>query len=140
MKTVTHEAINLITKLYHLLSFAMILLGEQMRLNETRRMIGRHLLGQFCKHTKFGRIVEQLEYLMQQYHNIFYRSFEGMTVRGCPRLILDISDVQYLTNGAFEKWTRKNPDSERYFATRGRMQDIDAEMQGMSQIMLHQKM
>ena len=131
MRLITHEAINLITKVYHLLSFSMYLLGEQMRLMESKRLIGRHLLGQFCKQTNFGKMVEQLEYLLQQYHNIFFRSFEGMTTRGAPRLILDISDVQYLTNGAYEKWTRKCSESEKYLSIRGRMQDLDSEMQGM---------
>ena len=80
MRTITHEAINLITKVYHLLSFSMYLLGEQMKMIESKRLIGRHLLGQFCKQTNFGKIVEQLEYLLQQYHNVFFRSFPRKTI------------------------------------------------------------
>jgi len=53
-----------------------------------------------------------------------------MTIRGCPRLIIDISDCQYIPSGAFEKWVRKCEDSDKYYQIRGRMQDLDVETQG----------
>ena len=130
MKQIVREAISLLTRCYHLLSFTMYIMGEQIRLMESKRLIGRHLMSQFCKQTKFGFLVEQLEYCIQQYHNVFYRSQEGMTIRGCPRLIIDISDCQYIPSGAFEKWVRKCEDSDKYYQIRGRMQDLDVETQG----------
>ena len=130
MKTVVAEVINLMTRCYHLLSFSAILMAEQIKMKESKRLIGRHIMSQFCKQTPFGKIVEQLEFAVQQFHNVFYRSCEGMTVRGTPRLILDISDCSYIPSGAFEKWTRKCEDSEKYFQIRGRMQDLDVECQG----------
>ena len=133
MKMIVAESITLMTKCYHLLSFAMYLLGDQIKLMEAKRQIGRHLMSQFCKQTPFGPIVQQIEFLAQQFHNVFYRGTEGMTVRGAPRLILDISDCTYVPSGAYEKWTRKCDESDKYFSIRGRMQNLDVECQGMIQ-------
>ena len=101
-----------------------------MKIIESKRVIGRHLMSQFCKQTAFGRLVEQLEYIIQQFHHVFFRGVEGMTVKGSPRLILDISDVTYNTSGAFEKWTRKCEENDRYVQIRSRMNDLDVECQG----------
>ena len=67
MQMVTKEAIGLITRVYHLLAITMAILGEQIRINESRRCLGRHILGQFAKQSKFGHVLAQIEYLLQQY-------------------------------------------------------------------------
>lgn len=135
---ITNDVIALLSRCYHILMFAMCLLGSQMKMMQSKRLIGRHLMSQFCKQTRFGRLVEQIEFIAQQYHNVFFRGIEGMSIKGTPRLILDLSDVTYTTSGAFEKWTRKTEESEKYLQIRGRMQSLDVECQGKVQI-LHLK-
>ena len=130
MRMITKEAINLISRIYHLLAIAMALLGEQMRILESKKTLGRHLMAQFAKQTKFGPIITQLEFLAQQYHCLMFRAIPGITVKGAPRLILDCSDCSYVFSGAHEKWSKKTDESEKYVATRARMRDLDLEEQG----------
>ena len=137
MKKITKEAIDLITRVYHLLAIAMAILGEQMRINESRKCLGRHLVAQFSKQTKFGPIISQLEFLMQQYHNLLFRAIPGITVKGAPRLILDCSECNYIFSGAHEKWSKKNEESDKYVSIRARMKDLDSEEQGFGSNMIY---
>ena len=88
------------------------------------------MLKQFAKCSKFGPILMQLELLVQQFHQIFFNGFEGITIRGTPKLCIDVSDVQYIVGGAFNKSMRKSADEEKYFGTRGRVKEEDAEVSG----------
>ena len=108
----------------------MNLLDHQMKMAQSKRMLGRHIWGQFLKTTKFGRLMEQCELILQQFHAVIFRSVEGLTVRGCPRLMVDVSDVQYITSPAFDKWTRKNENADKYAEIRGRLSRLDIEAEG----------
>ena len=72
----------------------------------------------------------QLEMLMQQFHQIFFNGFEGITIRGTPKLSIDVTDVQYIVGGAFNKAMRKSADEEKYFYARSRAKEEDSEATG----------
>ena len=109
----------------------MQLMIEQMRIISCRRILCQQLMTQFCRITKFGRLVEQLEMLIQQFHSAFYHGVGGISFRGLPRLVIDTSDVVYHCGGAFHKWQRKeNGASGKYAATKSRIRDLDIEISG----------
>ena len=96
-----------------------------------RKMLGHQLMTQFQKCTKFGPIILQLELLVQQFHQLFFSGFTGVSVKGTPKITIDCSDVVYQIGGAFNKSMRKSSDDDRYFGTRSRVRDEDAESAGM---------
>ena len=71
-----------------------------------------------------------MEMLVQQFHQLFFSSFAGVTVKGTPKLTIDCSDVVYQVGGAFTKAMRKSSEDDRYFAARSRVRDEDAEAAG----------
>ena len=122
----------MLTKCSHLVGYMMTLMIEQMRNEKCRRMLGQQMLVQFIKCTKFGPMVRQLELLLQQFHNTFFNSIGGITIRGTPKISIDVGDVQYQLGGLFQKTMRKSAEEERYFAARSRARDEDCEAAGTS--------
>ena len=115
----------------------MQLMVEQMRILHCRKILNQQLMSQFCQITKFGRLVQQLEMLFQQFHAAFYHGIGGVSFRGLPKLTIDTTDVTYYCGGAFHKWQRKeNGTSGRYAAARARVRDLDVESAGMV-LLLH---
>ena len=112
------------------MTYLMSLMLEQMRLDRCRKMLGQQLMTQFQKCTKYGPILLQLEMLVQQFHQLFFGSFTGVSVKGTPKITIDCSDVVYQIGGAFNKSMRKSADDDRYFAARSRVRDEDAEAAG----------
>ena len=130
-KRVLSEAISVTTQISHLVHVMMQLMLEQMRIIQCRKLLSQQLMTQFCKITKFGRLVQQVEMLIQQFHSAFYHGVGGISFRGLPRLTIDTSDVVYHCGGAFHKWQRKeNGNSGRYAAARARVKDLDVEVSG----------
>ena len=117
----------MLTKCSHIMTCLMSLLLEHMRMQRCRRMIGQQLLQQFIKCTKFGHLINQIEHLLQQFHQVFFSSFCGVTFKGNPKLTLDCGDVQYSVGGAFHKAMRKTADEDKYINARCRVRDEDAE-------------
>ena len=110
----------------------MQLMVEQMRVLHCRKILNQQLMSQFCQITKFGRLVQQLEMLFQQFHAAFYHGIGGVSFRGLPKLTIDTADVTYYCGGTFHKWQRKeNGTSGRYAAARARVRDLDVESAGM---------
>ena len=113
----------------------MALLLEHMRMQRCRRMIGQQIMQQFIKCTKFGVLIQQMEHLLQQFHQVFFSSFCGVTYKGTPKLTLDCGDVQYHVGGGFHKAMRKTVDEDKYISARSRVRDEDAET---SAFIIHQ--
>ena len=111
--------------------YLMSLLLEQMKIERCRKMLGQQLMKQFQKCTKYGPIFEQLEFLMQQFHQLIFGGFIGVTHKGTPKITIDCSDVTYQIGGAFSKAMRKSADNDRYFAARSRVRDEDVESAGI---------
>ena len=122
----------MLTKSSHLIAYMMGLMVDQMRQEKCRRMLEQQMMAQFIKCTKFGTLVRQLELIVQQFHHIFFNSFDGITVRGTPKISIDCSDVQYQVGGLFQKTMRKSADEDKYYAARARARDEDCEASGMS--------
>ena len=113
----------------------MALMIEQMRIIHCRQILCQQLMTQFCRVTKFGRLVQQVEMLMQQFHSAFFHGVGGVTFRGLPKLVIDTSDVVYHCGGAFHKWQRKeNGNSGKYAAAKSRIRDLDIEVSGMDSL------
>ena len=69
---------------------------------------------------------------MQQFHQTFFHGISGITIRGTPKITIDVGDVQYQLGGLFQKTMRKSPEGDKYFAARARARDEDCESAGMS--------
>lgn len=133
-KTFISEAITVTTQIAHLVHVMMMLMAEQIRIINCRKILNQQLMAQFCKITKFGRLISQCELLIQQFHSTFYNGLPGISFRGLPKLVIDTSEVTYNTSGAFHKWQRKeNGTSGKYAATRSRIKDLEVEAQGKNQ-------
>ena len=124
----------MLTKSSHLIAYMMTLMIEQMRQEKCRRMLEQQMMAQFIKCTKFGTMMRQLELILQQFHQIFFNSFDGITIRGTPKISIDCSDVQYQVGGLFQKTMRKSPDEDKYYAARSRAREEDCDASGMSHI------
>ena len=88
------------------------------------------MMVQFRKMTSFGRILNQLELLCQQFHGIFVNGLTGVTFKGTPKLSLDLSEVNYSFGGAFTKWNRKSDNLSRFLRAKNRMKELDVESAG----------
>lgn len=121
----------MLTKCCHLINYLMNLMLEQMRIERCRKMMGQQLMKQFQKCTKFGPIFLQLEFLVQQFHQLLFSGFTGVTYKGTPKITIDCSDVSYQIGGAFSKSMRKSADVDRYFAARSRVKDEDVTSAGI---------
>ena len=114
------------------MAYMMTLMIEQMRNEKCRKMLAQQMMTQFIKCTKFGPIIKQLELIVQQFHQIFFNGVNGITIRGTPKISIDVSDVQYQVGGLFQKTMRRSPEEDKYFAARSRVKDEDCETSGMS--------
>merc|ERR1711911_565888 len=101
-----------------------------MRIIRCRKTLGDQMMSQFRKMTKFGRILNQMELLCQQYHGVFMNGLTGVSFKGLPKLTLDLSEVSYSFGGAFTKWNRKSATIEKYLRAKNRAKDVDAESSG----------
>jgi len=126
-KKLLSESITLITRWNHLLSVMMALLLVQIRRDACRKLLNQQMLISFSKFTPFGKMVRQMELLFQQFHSLFFGGITGISYKGLPRITFDVSDVTYTVSGAFNKWQRKNQDTDKYASARSRMRDVDAE-------------
>ena len=124
----------MLTKCSHVMTTAMALMIEQIRIQRCRKMLGQQMTTQFIKCTRFGRLFQQMEMLLQQFHNSFYNGFAGVTIKGTPKLVLDVGDVQYNVSGAFHKQMRKSPSDDKYCAARARVKEEEVESSGMLKI------
>ena len=102
-----------------------------MKIAKCRKTLGEQMMSQFRKITKFGRLIGQIELLCQQYHGIFMNGLTGVTYKGAPKLVLDLSEVSYNFGGAFTKWNRKSSTIEKYQRAKARSKDLDIESAGM---------
>ena len=125
----------MLTKCSHVLTTAMALMIEQIRIQRCRKMLGQQMTMQFIKCTRFGKLFQQLELLCQQFHNSFYQGFTGVTIKGYPKLVLDCSDVQYIVSGAFHKQMRKSTSDDKYCAARARVKEEEVESAGKARIL-----
>ena len=117
----------MLTKCSHLMGYLMNVLLEQMRIDRCRKMLGSQLMRQFKECTKYGPLIQQLEFIVQQFHQLVFSGFTGVSVKGTPKLTIDCGEVTYQIGGAFNKAMRKSSDDDRYFAARSRVRDEDAE-------------
>ena len=127
------------TQVNYLITVIMALLLEQMKVTKCRKTLGDQMMTQFRKMTEFGRLLNQIELLCQQFHGVFVNGMTGVNCNGTPKLTLDLSEVSYTFGGAFTKWNRKSPTINKYLRAKNRAKELDVESSGMISYSLNLK-
>ena len=102
IKEVSVELQSLTTALYHVNRDAMNLTRHSARLHQSRKLIEDEMLTAFRASTKYTRLFNQLEDIMQQFYVAFMDNrHQGLSSNGLPKLKIDFSDVRFKTKGKY---------------------------------------